>query len=204
MISSKRNYSTLKRPLSFFAKDAKHVARSILGDYIVVKKGKTTLVGKIVETEAYLGIKDDASHSFKGKVTERNKILYNKGGIVYIYLIYGKLYCFNIVVSKKGDPQAVFIRALEPIEGISYMKRKRAVKKEKDLTNGPCRWTQGLGITKNILGESICSDSMFIARNNSKKFKITAKKRIGVDYASKGKDLKLRFYIKDNPFVSKK
>ena len=204
MISSKRNYPTLKRPLSFFLKDAKYVAKNILGDYLVVKKGKTILVGRIVETESYLGIKDDASHSFKGKVTDRNKILYDKGGNVYVYFIYGKSYCFNIAVSKRGDPQAVFIRALEPVEGVNHMRKKRGAKKEKDLTSGPCKWTQGFGITKKFLGKSICSDDIFIARDLSKKIKVVAKKRIGVEYASKCKDLKLRFYIKDNPFVSKK
>lgn len=193
-----------KRPLSFFSKDAKHVAKNLLGDYLVFKKGKTILVGKIVETEGYLGIKDDASHSFRGKVTDRNKILYDKGGVIYVYLIYGKSYCFNIVVSKPGDPQAVFIRALEPVEGISYMKKRRGVQKEKDLTNGPCKWTQSFAITKDFLGKSICSKDIFIAKNPSKDFKIIAKKRIGVEYAAKCKDLKLRFYIENNSFVSKK
>jgi DNA-3-methyladenine glycosylase len=193
-----------KRPLSFFSKDAKYIAKNILGDYLVVKKGKTTLVGKIIETESYLGIKDDASHSFKGKVTNRNKILYDKGGAIYVYLIYGKSHCFNIVVSKRGNPQAVFIRALEPVEGISYMKTRRGVKKEKELTNGPCKWTQSFGVDKSFLGKSICSKDIFIAKNSCKDFKIIAKKRIGVEYATKCKDLKLRFYIKNNPFISKK
>jgi len=192
-----------KRPKEFFLHSAKSVARDILGDYLVVKNKTHTLVGKIVETEAYLGKRDDASHSFKGKVTPRNKILYFEGSKIYTYLIYGKFYCFNIVVSKKDDPQAVFIRALEPVEGINYMQRRRKVKELHKLTNGPCRWTQSFGINKSFLGKSIVSKDIFIAAGPVKNLKIAAAKRIGVDYATNSKDLPLRFYIKDNPFVSR-
>ena len=193
-----------KRSGRFFLRDAQYVAKNILGDYLVLRKRKHALIGKIVETEAYLGIGDDASHSFAGKVTDRNKIMYGKGGLIYTYLIYGKFWCFNIVVSKENDPQAVFIRALEPAEGIETMKRNRGISKVNRLTDGPCRWTQAFGIDKRYLGKSIVSDKLFISRNPSKKFDIVRAKRIGIDYAVRSKSLPLRFYIKDNSFVSRR
>lgn len=193
-----------KRSRAFFRRSAEYVGKNILGDFLFLKNNKYALTGKIVETESYLGIEDDASHSFGGRITPRNRIMYKEGGIVYIYLIYGKFWCFNIIVSKKNDPQAVFIRAIEPIEGVKIMKRKRGVSDIKKLTNGPCRWTQAFGINKTFLGKDIACDEIFISRDASKKFDIVSTKRIGIDYAVNSKDLPLRFYIKNNPFVSKK
>ncbi len=193
-----------RRSKTFFRRGAKDIAKNILGDYLTFKTKKQTLIGKIVETEAYLGISDDASHSFGGRITLRNKIVYSQGGLIYVYLIYGKYWCFNIVVSKKDDPQAVFIRAVEPICGIEVMKRKRGIEKEEKLTNGPCRWTQSFSISKSFLGKEITSKDIFISSPKNKDFTIVATKRVGVDYAAKSKNLPLRFYIKGNPFVSKK
>ncbi|MBU1122576.1 MAG: DNA-3-methyladenine glycosylase [Candidatus Omnitrophota bacterium] len=194
-----------KRNERFFQRPPEYVAQNLLGDFLVVKDKKKILIGKIVETESYLGLDDDASHSFGGKITARNKIMYHAGGIIYVYLIYGKFYCFNIVVSKKDVPQAVFIRALEPIEGIDVMKRNRGGGEDlKKLTAGPCRWTQAFGINKQFLGKSICSRDFFVARGPLKKFNIVKTKRVGVEYAAKSKDLPLRFYIKDSRFVSRK
>jgi len=192
------------RTKHFFLNQAPYVAYHLLGDYIVVAKGRKNLIGEIVETEAYLGIEDDASHAFSGKLTSRNKFLYREGGIIYVYLIYGKFWCFNVVVSRKGDPQAVFIRAIEPLSGIEIMKKNRGRKSEKNLTNGPGRWTQALGINGRFLGRSITSKDFFISVGVCKKFSVVKTKRIGIDYAVYCKDLPLRYYIKDNPFVSVK
>jgi DNA-3-methyladenine glycosylase len=192
-----------KRPKSFFKNSADYVAKNILGDYLILKKDKRILIGRIVETEGYLGVGDDASHSFGGKITPRNKIMYEEGGIIYVYLIYGKFWCFNIVVSKKKDPQAIFIRALEPVAGIDAMRRNRAIDNIKKLTNGPCRWTQSFKINKSFSGKDITKDEIFISRGRKKDFSVVRRKRIGVDYATKSKDLLLRFYIKSNPFVSR-
>ena len=139
-----------KRGRDFFLQDAVTVAKNILGDYLVVRfigenssrrSGKVDkkgvwLVGKIVEVESYLGIKDDASHSFDGKITRRNRIMYEPGGTIYTYLIYGKYWCFNIVVSGRDDPQAVFIRALEPVIGIDKMVENRKTGDIRKLTAG--------------------------------------------------------------------
>lgn len=192
-----------KRSKAFFQHSAEYVAENILGDYLLVQKNKSILIGRIVETEAYLGKSDDASHSFGGKITPRNNILYLPGGVIYTYLIYGKYWCFNIVVSKRDDPQAVFIRAVEPLSGIKVMMKNRNGNFKK-LTNGPCRWTTAFGIDKTFLGRDVLSDSVFISSGYPKNFDIVRTKRIGIDYATYSKNLPLRFYIKGNPFISKK
>ncbi|UCC95974.1 MAG: DNA-3-methyladenine glycosylase [Candidatus Omnitrophota bacterium] len=199
-----RELEKQRRSKKFFLRNAEYVAKNILGDYLVLRRFKTTLVGKIVETESYLGLQDDASHSFGGKITPRNRIMYREGGFIYIYLIYGKFWCFNIVVSKKDNPQAVFIRAIEPIAGIETMKRKRGLYRIEKLTNGPCRWTTAFGMNRDFLGESITSRNVFISQGNSKAFTVVRTKRIGIEYATQSKDLPLRFYIQDNPFISQK
>ncbi len=191
-----------KRNKDFFRRSAAGVAREILGDYLVLSGKRDVLAGKIVETESYPGLEDDASHSFKGKKTPRNQILYQPGGLIYIYLIYGKFWCFNIVVSQPNDPQAVFIRALEPLAGIEVMQKRRGLSDPRKLTNGPGRWTMSFGIDKKFLGQDITSSRIFISANPSKKQAIVSTRRIGVDYATQSRDLPLRFYLKGNPFVS--
>ncbi len=198
-----KRVGTSKRTKNFFHHQAGYVAKNILGDYLVFKNKKHTLIGKIVETEAYCGADDDASHSFGGKITSRNAVMYKAGGLIYTYFIYGKFWCFNIVVSRENDPQAVLIRALEPVAGIEVMKKTRGISDLKRLTSGPCRWTMSFSINKNLSGESLLSNEIFVSRSTTKKSKIVKTKRIGVDYAVNCKDLPLRFYIKDNPFVSK-
>lgn len=204
MILDVRRLTRNKRAKGFFQRSAPDVAKSILGDCIVIRHKDLFLAGKIVEVESYLGIKDDASHAFGEKFTERTKTMYLCGGVVYVYLIYGKYWCFNIVVSKKGDPQTVFIRALEPLVGIDIMKKNRGVQDIKKLTNGPCRWTQSFGVNKSYLSRSIISKDLFISSPYHKPFAIVKTRRVGVDYAIRSKGSLLRFYIKDNPFVSKR
>ncbi len=197
--------STLKRRSRiFFRKSAEYVGKNILGDLIVVRRNKKLLAGKIVETESYLGIKDDASHSFQGKVTPRNKITYGDGGFIYVYLIYGKYWCFNIVVSKENDPQTVFIRAIEPLEGINVMRKRRGTDDIHKLTNGPCRWTQSFGIDRSFFGKDITLNTILIVPQKHKNFEIVQTKRVGVDYARNAKNWPLRFYVKDSLFISKR
>lgn len=193
-----------KRSQDFFLQDAVAVAKNVLGDYLVVRDKDIWLVGKVVEVESYLGIDDDASHNFGGKITQRNKVMYSDGGVIYIYFIYGKYWCFNIVVSKKGSPQAVFIRALEPVLGKERMMENKKTNDIRKLTSGPCRWTSAFGIDERFLAKSITSRQIYISYNPLKNYEIVKAKRIGIDYAHVSKDLFLRFYIKDNPFVSKK
>lgn len=192
-----------KRQKAFFLKNAKYIAKNILGDFLVLKKRKNYVIGRIVETESYLGIGDDASHSFSGKRTTRTEVMYQAGGISYVYLIYGLYWCFNIVTGPESIPQCVLIRALEPIAGIDFMKKKRK-RNAKNLTNGPCRWTMAFGIDSKFLGQKVTSDKFFILAKKRRNFDIVETTRVGVDYASESKNLALRYYIKGNEFVSRK
>jgi len=193
-----------KRSRKFFSCGAQTAAQNLLGDYIVLKSGKASLIAKIVETEGYVGIEDDASHSFGGRRTKRNQTMYEQGGCAYVYFIYGKFWCFNVVTSDKDNPQAVLVRAVEPVEGLEVMKKRRGPKGVKNLTNGPCRWTQAFGIEREYDGRDLASDELFISRGLSKNFEIVKTKRVGIDYAVNSKDWLLRFYIKGNPHISKK
>jgi len=190
----------------FYLNNSKILARKLLGKTLVLRTKGQVLAGKIVETEAYLGVRDAASHSYRGRVTPRNKIMFEDGGLVYIYLIYGMYFCFNIVSNKRGIPEAVFIRALEPLSGVSLMRKNNmGVKSGKMLTNGPCRWTRSFGIDKSFLGEKIYGRRIYITANKDiSPAEIIKTKRIGVDFAKEAKDWPLRFYVKDNPFVSYK
>ena len=185
----------LKRlPKNFFHQNTFKIAKALLGKFIVRKIGKKTLIGKIVETEAYYGPSDLASHASAGK-TERAKIMFDKPGTAYIYLIYGMYYCFNIVTEAKDFPAAILIRAAEPLN-----LRQEA--------NGPGKLCRAFKIDKKLNGENlIASKKLFLAANPKEKIKsiqIKKAKRIGVDYAGKYKDKLWRFYLKDNPFVSQK
>lgn len=191
----------------FYEQPTLKVAKTLLGKYLVRRIGQKKLVGRIVETEAYLGYHDKASHAF-GKVTARNKIMFGPVGFWYVYLIYGIFSCLNIVTGKKGFPAAVLIRALEPVEGIAQMKRLRKKSNLTDLCSGPGKLCQALKIDRNLNGTKAFGQncSLWIEqRGESGKFEIGKSKRIGVDYAgSYWASRPWRFYIKNNQFVSKK
>ena len=180
--------------MKFLKEDTIEVAKSLLGCYLV--NGKT--VGKIVETEAYLS-NDPASHSSRGK-TKRNEKMFGKPGTAYIYLIYGMYNCFNIVTKPEGIGEAVLIRALEPVSGIDLMKKRRNKEKIKDLCSGPGKLVNALGISKEHNGSDLSKGGLKIT-NKKSSYKIITTTRIGI---TKGSDLKYRFYIKDNEFVSRK
>ena len=187
----------LKR--SFFAQPTLQVARKLLGKYLVLKQNGTILSGKIVETEAYVGKDDPASHAF-GRVTPRNQIMYGPPGYAYVYFIYGNYYCLNFVTEKDGFAAAVLIRALEPTEGIEKMAKNRNSATVEDLTNGPGKLCQSFGIDKNLNGCDITSNSLFVEDRNEEIDQIESSARIGV---REGSDKKWRFYIAKNSFVSK-
>ncbi len=187
---------------NFFQDSTPEVAKNLLGKILVrVFKGQI-LAGKIVETEAYLDDNDLASHSAIG-MTERNKVMFGEPGLAYVYFTYGMHYCFNVVTGEKGKGSAVLIRALEPIEGIELMKKFRNKSDIVNLTNGPAKLCQALKIDKKFNGVDLkTSPDLFIAESISNStFEIVRTTRIGIE---KSKDLPLRFYIKENKFVSKK
>ena len=193
----------------FYERQPIKVANDLLGKYIVHinNEGKTT--GKIVETEAYTGVNDPASHTYKGRCTERTKLLFGPAGYVYVYLIYGMYLCLNIVVGEKNMPGSVFIRAIEPIEGSEIMKKRRRSngltgKNLLNLTNGPGKLCEAMGITRDLYGEDICGDKIFILEGEKiNSDMITATARVNIDYAGEAKQYPWRFIIKDSKFLSK-
>jgi len=198
---------TLSR--EFYERDTLTVARELLGKYLVHNSSDGITVGKIVETEAYIGPHDPASHAYKGKRTTRTEVQFGPGGYAYIYQIYGKNFCFNIVTQKIEMPEVVLIRALEPIEGLELMAKRRGFSRltskiTKELTNGPSKLCQAMGIDKSLYGINLCGDVLFIAEPNpDQTFEIIATPRINIDYAGDAKHYNWRFLIKNNKFVSK-
>ncbi|MGE5626943.1 MAG: DNA-3-methyladenine glycosylase [Solirubrobacterales bacterium] len=198
----------LKR--DFYERSTETVARELLGKILVHETNGIKISGKIVETEAYLGTIDKGAHSYGGKRTSRVEVMYGNPGFSYVFMIYGMYYCFNVVTQKVGIPEAVLIRALEPVDGIEAMSQNRFNKSYDslnkrnilNLTNGPGKLCKALGINKTLNGEDLLGNQLYIIDNNDT-FNIETTKRIGIDYAEEAKDFPLRFYIKGNKFVSK-
>ena len=185
-------------PQTFFTTNADQLAPELLGCTLVHDTPEGLTEGLIVETEAY-SQEDAASHSYKGE-TARTRAMFGPAGHAYIYFTYGMHYCFNVVSGQKGHGQGVLIRALQPITGIELMKKRRG--KENDLCNGPSKLVQAMGITKADYGKPLFgNDELFIKRENSPKIDIQKGPRIGITQA---KDAPLRFWIKDNTYVSKR
>jgi len=189
-------------PARFYQRETLTVARELLGKIIVRKTDNQVMTALIVETEAYIGDHDPASHSYN-KITERNKVMYSDGGKVYVYFIYGNYYCFNIVTGKKGEGNAVLIRAAQPLTGIEQMKKFRgSINSIHDLTNGPSKLCMALGIDGSLYGEEVTKQGrVYVTRNRiSGKIRVAISKRIGINAAT---DFPYRFFIKDNPYVTK-
>ncbi|MCY4512452.1 MAG: DNA-3-methyladenine glycosylase [Bdellovibrionales bacterium] len=194
--------SKLKK--SFFQRDTVTVAREVLGCILVRKDpfSGNLLKGRIVETEAYLGLEDPSCHSFNGRRTERTKTMYLTGGHAYIYFIYGMHYCFNIVTENTEKPEAVLIRALEPLKGLSNMRKNRNQQNRTNLTTGPAKLCQALNITKELNGASLESRNIFIESDVSKAIEPVETRRIGLSPTSDSFWWPLRFFLPNNPYVS--
>ena len=180
------------------------MAREILGCTLVRKdplSGKQ-LKGRIVETEAYLGLEDPSCHSFNGRRIGRTKTMYLPGGHTYIYFIYGMHYCFNIVTENTEKPEAVLIRALEPLEGLPEMQKNRGQQNQRDLTTGPAKLCQALNITLKLNGISLESRSIFIETGSRPGKEPVETRRIGLSQQSDSFWWPLRFFLPDNPYVS--
>lgn len=190
----------------FYQKDAVQAAKDLLGKIIVRKYNGKTIKAKIVETEAYSGAEDKASHAYNNKKTKRTAPMFKQGGHSYIYLIYGMYYCLNVVTAAENNPHAVLIRAIEPIKGLKYIKENRKLKSSKieDLTNGPGKLSQALKIDKSLNGCNLVEcKSLYIIEGKKEKFKFDSSPRINIDYAAEYKDKEWRFFIKKNNYLSK-
>lgn len=185
---------------SIFNLSTKNLAIELLGKLLVRKIGQKYLIGEIVETEAYLDKNDLASHSAVGK-TIRNEVMFDEAGLGYVYFTYGMHYCFNVVSGKNGIGSAVLIRALEPIAGINIMQKNRRTNILTNLTNGPAKLCQAFNIDKSLNGLDLRkSKILYLANSFEEKFLIAKTSRIGI---KKSQEKLLRFYIKENRFVSK-
>jgi DNA-3-methyladenine glycosylase len=181
------------------------IAKDLLGKILVTKIDNLLTSGRIVETEAYVGLSDKASHSYGGKRTARNEAMYGPAGTAYVYICYGMHQLFNVVTNAGGVPDAVLIRAVEPIKGITTMLQRTGKSTvDNTLTKGPGNTGKALGLHKAHSGTSLLGNQIYIADDGFvlPGNQLGASKRIGVDYAGEDTLLPYRFYVKGNPYVS--
>lgn len=215
-----------KLPRFFYLRPTVTVAKDLLGKYLVHKLGRKKLIGEIVEVEAYCE-GDPASHSYRG-ITKRNEVMFGEGGHLYVYFTYGMHFCANVVTRKKGIGEAVLIRAVEPVEEVRVMRKRRGFARDdwdnRNLTNGPAKVCEAFGIARKHNGTDLCGSEIFIADSSPqsafparrsgfkeaglpKSFgrrraggRIRNSTRIGI---RNGKDKKWRFFVEGSRFVSR-
>jgi DNA-3-methyladenine glycosylase len=177
---------------SFFDRDTELVARELLGCLLVHRSEGVERIGRIVETEAYLGVDDLAAHSSKG-ITPRTRIMFGPAGYAYVYLIYGMHHCVNVVTGPAGEGTAVLLRALEPVQNLH------------GKTSGPALLCKAMDIDRRLNGHDFCSDELhMLARPAGHAVSVVERPRIGVDYAGDWAARPLRFYLEGNSYVSRK
>ena len=188
-------------PPSFYARPTPVVARRLLGHVLVSKVGGRLTAGRIVETEAYLGPEDPASHGYRARRTRRNASMFEPPGTAYVYFTYGMHWCLNAVTERKGFPAAVLIRALEPLAGLATMRRRRRGASDRELCSGPAKLCQALGITGREDGVALTRGRLRIVRQGSRqRDAIIVTPRIGITRAV---EWPLRFLIAGSPWVSR-
>lgn len=196
-----------KLPLSFYLReDVVQIAKDLLGKVLVTDWGEGRTAGRIVETEAYQGSEDRASHASKGR-TGRTDVMFGEGGKAYVYLCYGVHQMFNIVTNRQDTPDAVLIRAVEPLEGTDIMLRRTGKKKlDATLTSGPGRVGKAFGFHTSQCGLLLTGDELYIGDDGFRvsEESVGASPRVGVDYAGEHAAWHYRFFVKGNPYVSGK
>ncbi len=181
-----------KLPRVFYDRNTTTVAQDLLGKYLVHVSRGVERVGRIVEVEAYLGPHDLAAHSARG-LTERTKVMFGPPGHAYVYMIYGMYFCMNVVTERAGHASAVLLRAVEPVANIG------------ERTQGPGLLCRAMRIDKRLNGYDLTGKNFYIAAPaKSESVVIVKRPRVGVDYAGHWARRHLRFYIKGNPFISKR
>jgi len=188
-------------PRGFYLRDTVHVAERLVGKTLVRVRGRSRMEGKIVEVEAYKGDEDPASHAFRGP-TRRNMPMFAEPGHAYVYFTYGNHYCLNVTTEPIGIAGAVLIRALEPLKGLHSMKRLRPIACDIELTNGPGKLTKALGIDRALNNVDMTkSGPLFIVDHESVGSLVQRSARVGI---RKGTDRLWRFFLSDNPYVSRR
>jgi DNA-3-methyladenine glycosylase len=186
---------------AFYEQPTVEVARQLLGRYLVRIDAAGVRAGMILETEAYVGPDDEASHASRGR-TPRTSVMFGPAGFAYIYLIYGMHHCLNIVTEREDYPAAVLIRAVEPSEGFELMQKQRPILDVRRLTNGPGKLCQAFGIDRRLNGLDVCGETLFIEDRGTSLVDIVVTTRVGVDYAGPWRDKPWRFYVAGHPGVS--
>jgi DNA-3-methyladenine glycosylase len=193
-------------PRSFYLGDPVAIARGLLGCVLWRRLDDGTLLAaRIVETEAYLGANDSASHARRGLRSERNESMYLEGGHAYVYFTYGMHWCMNVVTGEADIAEAVLLRAAEPVRGIEAMRERRPkAKKDWELMNGPGKLCMALGIDKHFDGESLSGDTLWLAPRDIEvdDADIAVSARIGVEGSGEAAEWPLRFYLRGSRFVS--
>ena len=193
----------MKLPNSFYQRqNVTTIAKELIGKVLVTSVNKTLTRGIIVETEAY-SYKERGCHAYKG-LTPRNKVMFEEGGVAYVYLCYGIHHLFNVVTNQKDKADAVLIRALEPLAGQSVMQERMNVKSLNKITSGPGKLTKALGIDRKHNGLFLRNDEIWIEEGTSpiRAKNILASPRIGIDYAGEDAKLPWRFTLKGSEWVS--
>ena len=189
-------------PREFYARPVLRVAKDCIGQLLVHRTKQGLAVGRIVETEAYRGPEDRAAHSFGGRRTARTEVMFGPPGYAYVFFVYGMHYQFNIVTTREGAPHAVLVRAVEPLSGLEEMAQRRNLpESSRELTNGPGKLCQALGIGKQDYGADLCGSRLFLAAGP--RTRSTSSKRVGIDYAGDWAEKPWRFFDPKSRYVSR-
>ncbi|WP_397303837.1 DNA-3-methyladenine glycosylase [Nonlabens ulvanivorans] len=188
--------------------DVVELSRDLIGKKIVSNINGELTSGIITETEAYRGYDDKACHAHLGRFTDRTKVMYEPGGVAYVYLCYGIHHLFNIITNTDGNADAILIRAVEPVEGIDIMLKRRGKKKlDKTLTSGPGNFSKAFALDKSFYGADLTGDEVWIEKSDLLRFResdIISTTRIGIDYAGEDKNLPWRFYLNTSDYISRR
>jgi DNA-3-methyladenine glycosylase len=189
----------------FFSSDGLTLARSLVGKLLVRPLEGGQAVCRVTETEAYMGPRDRASHAYGNRRSKRTGVFYMEGGLLYIYLIYGMYHCCNVVAAGVGQPQAVLLRAAEPLSGLDLMLRNRGpgpLRAEK-LANGPGKLCRALDIDLGFYGYDLSTGGELWMADNGLEVEVASSPRVNIDYAGEYRDLPWRFFIKGSRFLSR-
>ncbi|HSW10296.1 MAG TPA: DNA-3-methyladenine glycosylase [Bacillota bacterium] len=192
-------------PREFYAHDTLAVARAMLGKLLVRRSPEGITAGRIVETEAYIGPGDRGAHSYGGRRTKRTAVMYGPPGVAYVYLVYGIYHCFNAVTAEAGRPEAVLVRAIEPVLGQELMARRRGrAVPVRALGNGPGKLCLALGIDASLSGVDLEGDALYLADDGRvvPDTRVGTTPRINIGYAGPDRDLPWRFVIEGHPCLS--
>ena len=194
-----------KLPRDFYLQDTVHAARALLGCTLWRRAGRQVLAARIVETEAYLGANDAASHARRGLRSPRNQSMYLEGGHAYVYLSYGMHWCLNVVMQEKDIAEAILLRGAQPIKGIEAMKSRRPkARREFDLMNGPGKICMAMNIDRALDGEPLDGNTLYITARETELADddIAVSTRIGVENSGDAAHWPLRFFLRGNRYVS--